>query len=127
MENWQIALVVLASVLVGALIPAFVMLSIVLFRAAREVASIGKLLAPTLVKVQTISDRVEVLSRGLEGGDRNVADLLAVTGELARSMERNMKVINVASTILAAAAPAVAAFIQAMRADHEAEGSTKGS
>ena len=116
MENWQVALVVLVAVVVGAMVPVLLALAVVLFRAAREITGLGRLLTPTLVKFQAISSRVETLSRGLEGGERNVADLLTVVGELSRSLERNMKMINVASTILAAAAPAVAAFVQTMRA-----------
>ena len=127
MENWQVVLVVLASVLVGALIPLSVMLSVVLFRAAREIAVIGKQIEPTLAKVQAISERVEKLSRGLEGGDKNIADLLTVVGELSRGLERNMKMINVASTVLAAAVPAVAAFVQTMRAPDHAEAHANGS
>jgi ABC-type transporter Mla subunit MlaD len=126
MENWQVVLVVLASVLVGALIPAIAMLSVALYRAAREVAATGKLLAPTLVKVQAISDRVETLSRGLEGGEKSVAELLSVAGDMARSLDRNMKMINVASTVLAAAVPAVAAFVQTMRGTDPSPGHAPG-
>jgi len=127
MENWQVVLIVLASVLVGALIPSLVMFTTVLYRAAREVTSIGTLIEPTLLKVQVISDRVEALSEGLEGGESSVAKLLSVIGELSRGLERNLKVINVASTVIAAAAPAVVAFIQARRAKDETGDHTNGS
>lgn len=127
MENWQVALLVLASVLVGALIPACVMLSVVLFRAGREIAGMGRALAPALVRIEAISERVDNLTRGLEGGEKSISELLAVVGELARGLERNMKMINVATTVLAAAVPAVAAFVQAMRAADDNEGHAKGS
>ena len=127
MENWQVALIVLSSVVVGALIPALVMLSVVLYRAAREIATVGRLLGPTLLKVQAISARIETVSRGLDGGEKTIAECLSVAGDLSRSMERNMKLINVASAVLAAAAPAVAAFIQSMRAPDGARGHVEGS
>jgi hypothetical protein len=129
METWQVVLVVLASALAGALLPAFLMLALALFRAARRIESLGDQLEPTLAKVQIIATRVETLSRGLEGGEKNVADLLSVIGDLAHGVERNLRMINAASAILAAAAPAVAAFVQAMRAPEaheEAEGHTSG-
>jgi hypothetical protein len=126
METWQVVLVVLASVLVGALMPALLMLSMALFRAARRIESLGDQLAPTLAKVEVIATRVETLSRGLEGGEKNIADLLSVIGELAHGVERNLRMINAASAVLAAAAPAVAAFVQAMRAPADVEGHANG-
>ena len=58
MENWQLALVILAAVLVGASIPVFVMLFSALNRAGKEIADIGKRLRPTLSHLEVISERV---------------------------------------------------------------------
>jgi uncharacterized protein YoxC len=114
MENWQLALVILVAVVVGALVPVFIMLSLTLHRAGKEIAAIGNQLRPTLSQIQIISDRVETLSRGLEGGEQSIAELLAVVGDLARGLERNMKIINFSSAVVAAVGPAVAAFIKTM-------------
>jgi uncharacterized protein YoxC len=114
MENWQLALVILVAVVVGALVPVLIMLSLTLHRAGKEITEIGKQLRPTLSQIQIISDRVETLSRGFEGGEQSIAELLAVVGDLAHGLERNMKIINFSSAIIAAVGPAVAAFIRTM-------------
>lgn len=112
MENWQLTLVILASVFVGALIPMLIILASAVYRAGREVGEIGAQLRRTLTKVETISGRVEVLSRGFVGGEKNIADLLDSVGALSRSLERNMKIINVLSTIMTSAGSAAAAYMQ---------------
>lgn len=127
MENAHLLLVILASVVFGALIPIVALLCVVLYRAGREITATSRLLAPTLVNVQAISERVETLSRGLEGGEKRVADLLAALGERAQGMDRNMQLIQVATTVLAAAAPAIGAFVQAMRAPDGDKSHVEGS
>ena len=111
MANWQLTLLILAAVFVGALIPAFIMLAMALHRAGKEVAEMAGQLTRTLTKAEVIADRVEVLSRGFKGGETNIADALASIGHLARGLERNMKLVNMFSTMLAAVGSAVAAFI----------------
>ena len=112
MENWQLTLVILASVFVGALIPMLIMIAIAFYRAGREIAEIGARLTRTLTQLETISDRVEMLSRGFKGGETNIADLLTSVGDLARGLERNMKIINIFSAIMASVGPAIAAFLK---------------
>ena len=112
MENWQLTLVILGSVFLGGLIPLLIMTAIAFYRAGRAIAEVGARLAPTLTQVETISDRVEVLSRGFKGGETDIADLLKSVGDLARGLEQNMKIINVISTILASVGPAAAAYIK---------------
>jgi hypothetical protein len=113
MANWQLTMVILASVLIGTLIPLLIMITIAFYRAGREIAEIGARLTRTLTKVETISDRVEVLSGGLKGGETNIADLLAAVGNLARGLEQNMKIINIISTIMSSVGPAIASYIKA--------------
>jgi hypothetical protein len=112
MENWQLALVILGSVLVGALIPLLVTLAGSIHRAGREFAEIGARLKRTLTKVELISDRVEVLSRGFEGKEADLADALASVGNLARGLDRNMKMINVFSMIISTVESVVTAFFK---------------
>jgi len=122
-ENWQLALVILAAVLVGAAIPVFVMLFAALNRAGREIAELGRRLKPTLSHIEVISERVETLSRGLEGGQKNIAALLAAMGDSAHALESNMKIINIASALITSLGPAAAAFIKTMRQPNRAEAS----
>ena len=111
MENWQLTLVILASVLVGALIPMLLIITAAFYRVGKEIAEIGARLTRTLAKVETISDRVEMLSRGFKGGETDIASLLSSVGELSRGLERNMKIINIFSAIMASVGPVIAAFV----------------
>jgi hypothetical protein len=112
MENWQLTLVILGSVLVGALIPLLVRMGVTFSHASKEIADIGAQLKRTLNHVEIISDRVEVLSGGLKGGETNIADLLKSVGHIANGLERNMKTVNVLSTIMAALGTGVGAFVK---------------
>ena len=113
MENWQLTLIILASVLVGAMLPLLIMLASAAYRVGREVAEIGARLKRTLTQVEVISDRVEVLSRGLKGGEQTIAEVLAAVSHLASGLEHNLKTINLVSTIVASVGTAVATFVSA--------------
>ena len=113
MENWQLTVVILASVSVGALIPLLIMLAIAVHRAGREIAEIGTQLRRTLTQVEVIAERVEVLSRGFEGGETRISDLLTSVGKLTSGLERNMKAVNVIAAVSASVAAAIAAFLKA--------------
>jgi|WetSurMetagenome_2_1015567.scaffolds.fasta_scaffold941436_1 hypothetical protein len=112
MENWQLTLVILASLFVGALLPVLVMGAVALYRAGSAIAQIGARLERTLTQVEVVSDRVEMLTRGLKGGEANIADLLTSVGHLARSLEHNMKTINVVSAVIASIGTAIAAWVR---------------
>jgi hypothetical protein len=112
MENWQLTLLILGSVFVGALIPIFVMIALAVYRGSKEISNIGAQLARTMTHVETISDRVETLSLGLKGGETSVAEVLASVGNVARGLEHNMKIINIVSAIMTSIEPAIAAFIK---------------
>jgi hypothetical protein len=110
MTNWQLTVVILASVLVGALIPLLIMAATAVYRAGKAVAELAEGLKLTLTRVETISGRVEVLSRGFEGGEHDIADVLSSLGGVARGLERNMKMVNALTAIVASVGAAVAAF-----------------
>lgn len=112
MENWQLTIIILVSILLGALIPLLIMITSAFRRAAREIAEIGGRLTRTLAQIETISDRVELLSRGLKGGETNVADLLAAVSTLAHGLDRNMKIINILTAILSSVGPAIASYLK---------------
>jgi hypothetical protein len=113
MEDWQLTLVILASVFVGALIPLLLMGAVALYRAGGAIADVGAKVKHTLARVDVISERVEVLTRGFKGGEADIADLLASVGHLARGLERNMKAINIVSAVLASVGTAIAAYVGA--------------
>jgi hypothetical protein len=111
MQNWQLALIILASVLIGALIPLLVMAAIAISRVGGEIAATGAQLRRTLDHIEVIAERVETLSLGLKGGETQVAQALASVGQLARGLDRNMKIIDLISTLLASVGTAIAAFV----------------
>jgi len=90
------------------------MLSLTIYRAGRVINDLGKRIGPTLDQINTISNRLELLSRGLEGGDRSIASLLDALGAFSQGLERNMKLYTFSSSLLAAVGPAVGSFIQTM-------------
>ena len=85
--------------------------AVALYRAGGAIAETATQLKRTLTQVEVISDRVEVLTRGFKGGETSIADLLASVGHLAQSLERNMKIVNVVSAIIASIGTAIAAFV----------------
>ena len=76
-------------------------------------AEAGRSLSRTLVHVELVSARVEVLSRGLEGGDARVAEILASVAHLAQGVERNLGTMNMQSTVVTSIGAVVAAGIRA--------------
>lgn len=112
MENWQLPILILAAILVGALIPVLIIGALAIHRAGVAISDIGIQIKRTLTQIEIISDRVEVLSRGLQGGEKNVAELIAAVGSVAQGLERNMKIINITSTIIASVGSVVAAYAQ---------------
>ncbi len=113
MENWQLTLIILASVFVGALVPLLIRMGITFHRAGIEIAAIGVQMKRTMVHVEVISERIEVLSRGFKGGETDIADLLKTVGHVAQGLERNMKTVNMLSAIVTTVGTAVGAFVKA--------------
>lgn len=113
MENWQLTLIILASVFVGALVPLLIRMGITFHRAGKEIAEIGAQMKRTMVHVEVISERVEVLSSGFKGGETDIADLLKTVGHIAQGLEKNMKTVNMLSAIVTAVGSAVGAFVKA--------------
>jgi hypothetical protein len=112
MENWQLTLVILASVTIGALVPVVIMAAVAIYRVGTEIAAVGAHLRQTLTQVDAIAGRVEVLSRGLKGGETDVAAMVASLGHLAHGIERNLSLINIFSTIAASIVPMIVSLIR---------------
>lgn len=112
MENWQLTVVILVSVSVGALIPLLILVAIAFHRAGKEIGEIGARLRRTLTQVDNIAERVEVLCQGFEGGETKIADLMRSVGHLANGLEQNMKAINVITAVTASLGAGIAAFVK---------------
>jgi hypothetical protein len=107
MQNWQVAVVVLASVLVGAALPALIQVWVTL-RTARGFLITG-------------GERIERGLVELNGSARRIEAIVGTTGELAGSLRALSEKIRVASAVGAAVGPAVAAAVRAFRAPPRAE------
>lgn len=127
METWQVTVVILVSMLTGALMPVLVMILVTAVRAYRKVTKLTTELEPTLERIKLIAARVEVISRALEGREKNLAEILEVGGQLANRVERNMGAIGIASSVMAAVVPAVSAYLRAKREAEATEEQEEGS
>lgn len=123
MENWQLALVTLSALLVGALIPMLLQLRSSLHRIELDLHATAGRLAPALEDVRAITHRLRLVADGLEGRERDVGELVQSAGDLARTLERLRHTTQVATAV----ATAVAAGIQAFRATRTATADDEGA
>lgn len=112
MENEQLAFIIGASVLVGALIPMLLFMAYAFYRASIKIAEMSATVSRTLNHFEVISERVENLSRGLKDGDKDIAFLLKSVGAIGRTIDENKKSINIISAIITAFGPIIVTFIQ---------------
>lgn len=123
MENWQLALVTLSALLVGALIPMLLQLRSSLHRIEVDFHATAGRLAPALEDVRATAHRLRLVADGLEGRERDVGDLVESAGDLARTIDRLRHTTQVATAVAAA----VAAGIRAFRATHSTIASDDGA
>ena len=124
MQNWQLVVVVVLAVLVGAALPALVQLWLTL-RTARSVLTESALRWDrALAEVTGTASRIGHVAGELDGSVKRVEILLTATSDLAGSLQSLTDKIRVASAIGAAVGPAVAAAVHAFRAP--ADGASNG-
>jgi len=112
MENWQLALIILAALFAGASIPVLFIIAGAFYKAGKEISKTGERLMNLLSSAEIITDRFEVLTRGIKEGETDVADLIKSAGNLSRGINRNMKIINIFSTFLLSVGTAVTAIVK---------------
>jgi hypothetical protein len=112
MENWQLTLIILAALFAGAAIPVLFIIAGAFYKAGKEISKTGERLVNLLSQAEIITDRFEVLTRGIKEGETDIADLIKSAGNLSRGINRNMKIINIFSTFLLSAGAAVTAFVK---------------
>jgi hypothetical protein len=120
MESWQVAMVTVAALLAGALIPVLfqVVLTLRAVRAAAEQAG------PALVALKATAERLEWLSARIGEGGRVDRALEAIDG-LSQTVGKLQETARLASTVGAAVVPAVAAAVHAWRAAREDDGAAE--
>jgi predicted metal-binding protein len=114
MEGWQIALVVLAALLVGALLPLLVQLYGTLHALRAVVEKSAKDAEATLVAIHRTADRIDRLGAALEkdGKMAEIVDRIWLSTCAALAAPSTMQI---AGTVSAAVVPAVAAAVRAWK------------
>lgn len=119
MESWEVALVVLAAVLVGAAIPVLVQLRATLRAMEKTLQRAGPRLDEALGATVSAAGRIDALVVRLEEGGR-IEQLVDGVAAVSRMVSQLRDTIRVASAVGAAVGPAVAAAVHAFREDREA-------
>lgn len=114
MEAYQVALVAVAALLVGALLPVLFQLLLTLKAVRAMVEEAG----PAVASIVATSERLERLTARLEEGGR-VDRALEAVDSLSATVGKLQETARMASTVGAAVIPAVAAAVQAWRARDE--------
>jgi predicted Holliday junction resolvase-like endonuclease len=119
MEGWQIALLVLVSVLVGALIPLLVQLYATLRTLRAVIEKSAKDVESALVGIHRTADRLDRLGAALEK-DGKMAEIVEGATSAAQMVSQFRGTMQVAGPVAAAVVPAVMAAVRAWKgAMHE--------
>ena len=110
MAGWEVAALTLLGVLVGALVPAILQLTLTLrsLRAAADRAG------PALVAITSAAERLDRLTARLEAGGR-IEQLMESVETLARTAGKLQDGARIAAAVGAAVGPAVGAAVRAWR------------
>ena len=120
MEGWQIALVVLVAVLVGALIPLIVQLYGTLHTLRTVVEKSAKDVEAGMQSIHRTADRIDRLGAALEK-DGKMAEIVEGATSAAQMMNQLRGTMQIAGPVAAAVVPAVAAAVRAWRGAMDAD------
>jgi hypothetical protein len=123
METWNVALVILAAVLVGAAIPVLVQLRATLRAMEKTLQRSGARLDEALGATTAAAERIDALVARLEEGGR-IEQLVDGVAAATRMVSQLRDTVRVASAVGAAVGPAVAAAVHAFREDREVQAPT---
>ena len=114
MNTWLIIAVVLLAVLVGAVVPTLIQLSLTLSHTRRFLDRTGLRLDRTLHEVSEAASRVNRVGSGLEDSALKLQGLFEAAGEMGRSLDNLRKNVHTAAAVGSAVGPAIAAAIRAL-------------
>jgi len=120
MEGWQIALVVLVAVLVGALIPLIVQLYGTLHTLRTIVEKSAKDVEVGLQSIHRTADRFDRLGAALEK-DGKMAEIVEGAASAAHLVNQMRGAMQIAGPVAAAVVPAVVAAVRAWKGGMEAD------
>jgi methyl-accepting chemotaxis protein len=110
MENWQVALLTLSALVVGAGIPSLIQLRSTLRRLEVAVQATSERLLPALDDARASLHRIRRITDELEGREADIGELARSAGELARTVDRLRSTTQIASAVAVAVAAGVRAF-----------------
>jgi len=114
MEGWQVALVVLAAVLVGALLPLIAQLYGTLHTLRAVVEKNAKDVEAAVVAIHHTAERVDRLGSALEK-DGKLTEIVDGAANVAQMLNQVRGTMQVAGTVSAAVVPAVVAAVKAWK------------
>ena len=114
MEGWQIVIVVLVAVLVGALLPLLAQLYGTLRTLRAVVEKSAKDIEAAVVSVHRTAERVDRLGAQLEK-DGKLTDIVDGVANAAQMLNQMRGTLQMATTVSAAVVPAVAAAVRAWK------------
>jgi predicted Holliday junction resolvase-like endonuclease len=120
MDGWQIALVVLAALLVGSLLPLVVQLYGVIHTLRTAMEKSAKDVEAALVAIHHTADRVDRLGAALEK-DGKMTQIVEGAATAAHLVSQVRSTMQIAGTVSAAVVPAVAAAVRAWKGAMEDE------
>jgi predicted Holliday junction resolvase-like endonuclease len=115
--SWQLALLLLLALAVGALLPILFMLASAVRELRRRIRDSGPKIEQVLERALAVSERLERNTRGLEEKEQAVSEMLTAGRELAQSIEGVKRSLRIAQAVGNSVGPAVATFVAAMRDD----------
>ena len=121
MENWQVALLTLSALVVGAGIPFLIQLRSTLRRLEVAVQATSERLLPALDDARVSAHRIRRITDELEGREGDIGELARSAGELARTIDRLRNTTHVASAVAVAVAAGVRAFRETRSTGAEGE------
>jgi predicted Holliday junction resolvase-like endonuclease len=120
MEGWQIALVVLIAVLVGALIPLLVQLYGAIHAVRTVAEKSARDIEAALHGIHRTADRLDRLGADLEK-DGKLAEIVEGAASAAQMVNQLRSTMQVAGPVAAAVVPAVAAAVRAWKASMDSD------
>jgi hypothetical protein len=114
MDGLQIALVVLAAVMVGALLPLVVQLYGTLHALRTVVDKSAKDVEAAMVSIHRTADRLDRLGSALEK-DGKIDDIVAGVASAAQIVNQMRGTLQMATTVSAAVVPAMTAAVRAWK------------
>lgn len=113
MENWQVILIVLFSVFVGGCIPVLVMAGVTLMSLRRQTAALGKKADEVLDDVQVIARRIRSFTRGIEGEENTLREVVSSLGGLSAVL-KHQKPVDWTNLVVSVLLPAAVAFFRTL-------------